>query len=89
MNLRTTTHRIVHGTEHMPAHALILRTAVVLFGTAVTLTNFDALFGILAATITAVAAFVTFWELHDAAVECEQESEDVEDQGETGFGTAA
>lgn len=89
MKLRTTAAQIAHGTDHMPATALVMRVAVVLFGTGVTLTLSNPWLAALTGAITAVSGVVALWELRDAAVECEQDADDVEDQGETGFGTAA
>ncbi|MFE1081736.1 hypothetical protein ACFW31_24640 [Nocardiopsis alba] len=90
MNLRTAAGRISHGTKHIPAPALFLRIAVVLFGAGTTLTVSDPVFGLLAAAITTVAGAVTLWELHDAAVECDGEAgEDGSGHNESGFGEAA
>lgn len=86
--LHTTTHRIAHGTDHMPATALVMRVAVVLFGTGMALTISNPWIAALCAAITAVSGVVALWELHDAAVECEESGDDVEDQGDE-FGTAA
>lgn len=76
---RTINTRISHGTAHMPAPALVMRIAVILFGTGVTCVT-GGWFSLLAGAITVVSGVVSLWELHDAAVECEQEYGPDEDQ---------
>lgn len=87
---RVTVLRIAHGTHHMPAPALVMRIAVILFGTGVSITT-DGWYSVMAAAMSVLCWVVTLWELHDAAIDCESEfgDEDQGDEPETGFGTAA
>lgn len=85
--------RVAHGTHHMPGHALLMRVAVILFGTGVSITT-DSWFSVMAAAMSVLCWVVTLWELHDAAIDCEQDQgddtdEDQGDEAETGFGRAA
>lgn len=85
---RVTALRIAHGTHHMPGHALLMRVAVILFGTGVSITT-DGWYSVMAAAMSVLCWVVTLWELRDAALDCEQDLDD-EDQGdEDEFGTAA
>ncbi|MFE9247091.1 hypothetical protein [Nocardiopsis sp. NPDC006938] len=86
----TTALRILHGGYHVSARDGILRAAVLMFCLATTLVIEDQTFALLAGLLTGVMAITALWELHDAGVECERlDDEDQDDEGETGFGTAA
>ena len=85
LTARVTALRITHGTHHMPGPALLMRVAITLFGTGVTLTT-EGWLGVFAGAMTVVSGVVTLWELRDAALDCEADFD--EDQGDE-FGTAA
>lgn len=91
MNAFTTTAlRIAHGGVHMPASDGTLRAALIVFGTLVTLSLDQEAFALLAGIVTATAAVITLWELHETAIECERlDDEDQDDDDECGFGMAA
>jgi len=77
---RTINARISHGTAHMPGTAIAMRVLVVVFGAGLAVLHPDLWVGALTGLVSAAAGVISLIELHNAALECEQDND--------GFGTA-
>ena len=84
--------RVAHGTQHMRTADLVWRLATLavgITGTGYLVATEQTPFAVITAVMTVLVTVVTALELYAVAVICDRGADEVEDQDDDEFGTAA